>query len=127
MTVIALSLARLRATRTGKNLQIGVACKKIPDRRLQMLHAILAALIVVAAPLAHAAGQQPRITTPVPGAPGTATPTPYPQITPSAPPKAYDRQPGAPLLPPIPVPGPPRDQPLPGLSQEPPRPPAKDD
>lgn len=91
-----------------------------------MLHAILAAVILAGVPAAEAAGQQPRITTPVPGAPGTATPTPYPQITPSAPPKAYDNQPGAPLLPPMPVPGPPRDQPLPGLQADPPPPPAKE-
>ncbi|HDS1737027.1 hypothetical protein [Pseudomonas sp. BP8] len=92
-----------------------------------MLHAILAALILASVPTAEAAGQQPRITTPVPGAPGTATPTPYPQITPSAPPKAYDSQPGAPLLPPMPLPGPPKDSALPGMQQPPPRPPPKDD
>ncbi|UBM24097.1 hypothetical protein K8374_17160 [Pseudomonas sp. p1(2021b)] len=85
-----------------------------------MVHAILAVLILAVAPLADAAGQQPRLLTPVPGAPGTPTPTPYPQITPSTPPKAGDNQPGAPLLPPMPVPGPPKDQPLPGL-QEPPK------
>lgn len=84
-----------------------------------MVHAILAALILAAVPLADAAGQQPRILTPVPGAPGTPTPTPYPQITPSTPPKAGDNQPGAPLLPPMPVPGPPKDQPLPGLQESP--------
>lgn len=92
-----------------------------------MLHAILSALILLAAPLADAAGQQLRITTPVPGAPGTATPTPYPQITPSAPPKAYDNQPGGPLLPPMPLPSPRRDEPLPGLQQDAPRPQGKDD
>ncbi|WDY60645.1 hypothetical protein [Pseudomonas sp. PSKL.D1] len=87
-----------------------------------MLHAIFAALLVAGISTAQAAGTPPRITTPVPGAPGTATPTPYPQITPSTPPKAYDSQPGAPLLPPMPVPGPPKDQPLPGLRQEPAKP-----
>ncbi|UTL80056.1 hypothetical protein [Pseudomonas putida] len=92
-----------------------------------MFHAILAALLLAGVPLAHAAGTPPRITTPVPGAPGTATPTPYPQITPSTAPKAYDSQPGAPLLPPMPVPGPPKDQPLPGLRTEPVKPPANDD
>lgn len=92
-----------------------------------MLHAILSALILLAAPLADAAGQQPRISTPVPGAPGTATPTPYPQITPSAPPKAYDNQPGGPLLPPMPLPSPRRDEPLPGLQQDAPRSQGKDD
>ncbi|MCO7564646.1 hypothetical protein NJI34_41935 [Pseudomonas sp. S 311-6] len=88
-----------------------------------MFHAILAVLILASAPVADAASLQPRIVTPVPGAPGTPTPTPYPQITPSTPPKTGDHQPGAPLLPPMPVPGPPKDQPLPGLRQDPPRPP----
>jgi len=92
-----------------------------------MFHALLAALLLATLPVAQAASTPPRITTPVPGAPGTATPTPYPQITPSTPPKAYDRQPGAPLLPPIPVPGPPKDQPLPGLRTEPAKPAADDD
>ncbi|MGJ7549213.1 hypothetical protein [Pseudomonas alloputida] len=92
-----------------------------------MFHAILAALLAAAMPLAEAAGTPPRLNTPVPGAPGTPTPTPYPQITPSTPPKAYDSTPGAPLLPPMPVPGPPKDQDLPGLRQEPAKPPAQDD
>jgi len=87
-----------------------------------MFHAILAALLVAAMPLAEAANTPPRLNTPVPGAPGTPTPTPYPQITPSTPPKAYDNKPGSPLLPPMPVPGPPKDQPLPGLRQEPAKP-----
>ena len=92
-----------------------------------MFHAILVALPVAGLPVAQAAGTPPRINTPVPGAPGTATPTPYPQITPSTPPKAYDSQPGGPLLPPMPVPGPPKDQPLPGLRTEPARPAPDDD
>ncbi|HCV37620.1 hypothetical protein ACLPJF_19510 [Pseudomonas vlassakiae] len=92
-----------------------------------MFHAILAALLMAAMPRAEAAGTPPRLNTPVPGAPGTPTPTPYPQITPSIPPKAYDSKPGAPLLPPMPVPGPPKDQDLPGLRQEPAKPPAQDD
>ncbi|MFK0314259.1 hypothetical protein ACIQUF_23910 [Pseudomonas sp. NPDC090233] len=92
-----------------------------------MLQAILTALLLASVPVAQAAGTPPRITTPVPGAPGTATPTPYPQITPSTPPKAYDNQPGAPLLPPMPVPGPPKDQPLPGLRTEPAKPAGDDD
>ncbi|MHC6226824.1 hypothetical protein ACYU03_18980 [Pseudomonas sp. X10] len=86
-----------------------------------MPYAILAVLILAGLPPALAADLQPRIIAPVPGAPGTATPTPYPQITPSTPPKAGDSKPGAPLLPPIPVPGPPRDQPLPGLKYEAPK------
>ncbi|MNO94436.1 hypothetical protein D3C76_860560 [compost metagenome] len=89
-----------------------------------MLPATLAVLLVLGLPVAEAASTPPRIGTPVPGAPGTATPTPYPQITPSTPPKAYGNRPGAPLLPPMPLPGPPKDQPLPGLRQEPPKAPA---
>ncbi|WP_288377748.1 hypothetical protein [uncultured Pseudomonas sp.] len=77
-----------------------------------MLPVILATLLLLCAPLADAAGQPSGSITPVPGAPGTPTPTPYPQITPSTPPKAASRQPGAPLLPPMPLPGPPKDQPL---------------
>jgi len=62
-----------------------------------MFHAILAALLVAVMPLAEAASTPPRLNTPVPGAPGTPTPTPYPQITPSTPVKAYEDKPGAPL------------------------------
>ncbi|MBA1201459.1 hypothetical protein G7009_06735 [Pseudomonas capeferrum] len=91
-----------------------------------MFHAIFAALILAGLPTAQAAGLQPRIIAPVPGAPGTATPTPYPQITPTTPPRAGDNTPGAPLLPPIPLPGPPKDQPLPGIEAEPPRSPPKE-
>ena len=83
-----------------------------------MLAAILAMTMLAGVPLAEAASTPPRLSTPVPGAPGTPTLTPYPQITPSSPPKADDPEPGAPLLPPMPVPGPPKDQPLPGLRQE---------
>ncbi|KAF1011424.1 MAG: hypothetical protein GAK32_00866 [Pseudomonas fluorescens] len=52
---------------------------------------------------------------PVPGAPGTATPTPYPQVTPPVTPKPAGN--GEPLLPPIEMPKPPKDQTLPGLQQ----------
>ncbi len=83
-----------------------------------MLAAILAVVLATGVPAAHAASTPPRLTTPVPGAPGTPTPTPYPQITPSSPPKATGTSQGAPLLPPMPVPGPPKDQPLPGLRQD---------
>ncbi|AGZ36460.1 hypothetical protein C4Q28_07960 [Pseudomonas sp. SWI6] len=92
-----------------------------------MVRAILTALLLAVVPTVEAAGTPPRINTPVPGAPGTPTPTPYPQITPSTPPKANDSQPGGPLLPPMPVPGPPKDQPLPGLRPEPVKPPPDDD
>lgn len=78
----------------------------------------LAALILASVQPALAADLQPRPMAPVPGAPGTATPTPYPQITPSTVPRAGDARPGAPLLPSMPVPNPPKDQPLPGLSPQ---------
>ena len=83
-----------------------------------MRYAIIAVLICASLQPAMAADLQPRLITPVPGAPGTATPTPYPQVTPSTPPRAGDAQPGAPLLPPMPVPNPPKDQPLPGLNPD---------
>ncbi|CAK9890752.1 MULTISPECIES: hypothetical protein [Pseudomonas] len=80
-----------------------------------MRYSIIAVLICASLQTAVAADLQPRLTTPLPGAPGTATPTPYPQVTPSTPPRAGDAQPGSPLLPPMPLPNPPKDQPLPGL------------
>ncbi|WP_110968512.1 hypothetical protein [Pseudomonas huaxiensis] len=67
---------------------------------------------------AQAADLQPRVIAPVPGAPGTATPTPYPQVSPPVVPRAASGKPGAPLLPPVPLPAPPKDQPLPGLSPD---------
>ena len=75
---------------------------------------------------AQAAELQPRVIAPVPGAPGTATPTPYPQISPPVTPRANSGKPGAPLLPPMPLPAPPKDQPLPGLSPDTAKPPVKD-
>ncbi|MGH8381115.1 hypothetical protein [Pseudomonas sp.] len=78
----------------------------------------IAVLLFTSLQAALAADLQPRPIAPVPGAPGTATPTPYPQVTPSSVPRAGDARPGSPLLPAIPVPTPPRDQPLPGLTPE---------
>jgi len=52
---------------------------------------------------------------PTAGSPGTATPTPYPQVTPPATPKAAGS--GEPLLTPIVLPTPPKDQTIPGLQQ----------
>jgi hypothetical protein len=66
------------------------------------------------------AQEQPTIPTspgPLPGSPGTATPTPYPQITPISVPKVGSGSGGPPLLPPIEMPSPPKDQTLPGLEQ----------
>lgn len=67
---------------------------------------------------AEVADLQPRVIAPVPGAPGTATPTPYPQVSSPGVPRANDGTPGAPLLPPMPLPSPPKDQPLPGLTPD---------
>ena len=53
--------------------------------------------------------------TAAPGSPGTATPTPYPQITPRAVPKPVAGSGSLIPLPPIDLPQPPKDQPLPGL------------
>jgi hypothetical protein len=53
---------------------------------------------------------------PMSGSPGTATPTPYPQITPTSVPKTGPGN-GGPALAPIEMPSPPKDQTLPGLEQ----------
>ncbi|MDB6141271.1 MAG: Uncharacterized protein JWP80_315 [Pseudomonas sp.] len=55
---------------------------------------------------------------PVPGSPGTPTPTPYPQVAPPSIPKAGGNEGNPPLLPKIDIPGPPKDQPLPGLQND---------
>lgn len=78
----------------------------------------IAALIFASLQPALAADLQLQPIAPVPGAPGTATPTPYPQVTPRTVPRAGDARAGAPLLPAIRVPVPPRDQPLPGLTPQ---------
>lgn len=60
--------------------------------------------------------------TPAPGSPGTATPTPYPQITPRAVPKPVSGSGSLIALPPIELPPPPpKDQPLPGLEPKDPK------
>ena len=56
-----------------------------------------------------------------PGSPGTATPTPYPQITPRAVPKPVAGNGSLIPLPPIALPQPPKDQPLPGLEPKEPK------
>jgi hypothetical protein len=58
---------------------------------------------------------------PVLGSPGTATPTPYPQVVPPSIPRVGGNEGNPPLLPKIDIPGPPRDQPLPGLQNEAPK------
>ena len=57
----------------------------------------------------------------MPGSPGTATPTPYPQISPAPQPKVGPGSSGPPLVP-IEMPSPPtKDQPVPGIEQNPPK------
>ncbi len=82
---------------------------------------ILTAIVLSALmfPVAQAEELSPVPVTPTPGSPGTATPTPYPQVMPSTPAK-----PGEPL-PSIELPSPPKDQTLPGLEQSDPNDKAK--
>lgn len=65
---------------------------------------------------------QANVVTPSSGAPGTPTPTPYPQVSTPILPKAGPAG-SAPLLPPIKVPGPPKDDALPELQASPNKPP----
>ncbi|MEJ5059492.1 MULTISPECIES: hypothetical protein [unclassified Pseudomonas] len=56
-----------------------------------------------------------------PGSPGTATPTPYPQISPAPMPRVGPGSGGPPLVP-IERPSPPtKDQTVPGIEQNPPK------
>ncbi|SEJ38594.1 hypothetical protein [Pseudomonas sp. NFR16] len=83
---------------------------------------ILAAIVLtmLGASQVYAENLQPILNVPEPisataGSPGTATPTPYPQVTPPSVPRAGG-QGNPPLLPKIPQPGPPKeDEPLPRL------------
>ncbi|RAU49314.1 MULTISPECIES: hypothetical protein [unclassified Pseudomonas] len=92
-----------------------------------MMRLILAmsALSIMGVSPVFAETLQPVLNTPEPiaataGSPGTATPTPYPQVSPPGVPRVGG-QGNPPLLPKIPQPGPPKDdEPLPALT-----PPAK--
>jgi hypothetical protein len=64
---------------------------------------------------AQAADTQSNVMPASTGAPGTPTPTPYPQVPTPIVPKAGGVDGNTPLLPPIKVPGPPKDEPLPAL------------
>ena len=83
-------------------------------------------VIALAALSITAVQAQPLQTTPVtpaplPGSPGTATPTPYPQISPALMPKVGPGSGGPPLVP-IEMPSPPtKDQPVPGIEPTPPK------
>ena len=78
------------------------------------------ALAMLGSAQVSAENLQPVLNTPEPiaatsGSPGTATPTPYPQVAPPTVPRAGG-QGNAPSLPKIPQPGPPKeDEALPGL------------
>ena len=84
-------------------------------------------VIALAALAITAAQAQPLQATPIspaamPGSPGTATPTPYPQISPAPLPRVGPGSSGPPLVP-INKPSPPtKDQPLPGLESNPAKP-----
>lgn len=84
--------------------------------------AAIAALMLGVSPV-FAESLQPVLNTPEPvaatsGSPGTATPTPYPQISPPSV-RHVGGQGNPPLLPKIPQPGPPKeDEPLPGLQPQ---------
>ncbi|MBD9459031.1 hypothetical protein IB241_15205 [Pseudomonas sp. PDM05] len=78
---------------------------------------ILTVIVLSALTLGAAQAQElqtvPVAPAPTPGAPGTPTPTLYPQVTPTAVPKTN----GSPPLAPIVLPTPPKDQSVPGLQQ----------
>lgn len=78
---------------------------------------ILLVLATFVAGAVQADNTQPTASELTPGSPGTATPTPYPQVTPPSIPRAGGTQGNSPLLPKIEVPRPPKDQALPGLEQ----------
>ncbi len=82
-----------------------------------MKRTILTVITLAALAITAVQAQQsvPVSPTPQPGSPGTATPTPYPQITPITLPKSGAVS-GSPPLVPIEMPSPPsKDQPVPGI------------
>jgi hypothetical protein len=88
-----------------------------------MKRTILTAITLAALSITAVQAQmlQPIPVSPAPtsGAPGTATPTPYPQISAPSMPKAGPGSGGPPLVP-IEMPSPPtKDQPVPGIEQNP--------
>ncbi|RON01562.1 hypothetical protein BK659_23910 [Pseudomonas brassicacearum] len=86
-----------------------------------MKRTILTVIVLAALSISAAQAQElqavPSTPSAASGSPGTATPTPYPQITPISVPKAGSGSGGAMLLPPVEIPNPPKDQTLPGLEQ----------
>jgi hypothetical protein len=86
-----------------------------------MKRAILAAIAVTMLLVSVVSADNLQPATPVtePGSPGTATPTPYPQVAPPSIPRAGSTEGNGPLLPKIDMPKPPKDQTLPGLESSP--------
>ncbi|WP_426141412.1 hypothetical protein [Pseudomonas sp. DWP3-1-2] len=86
-----------------------------------MKRSILTAIVLMTLSVSavQADNLQPVSPVSAPGSPGTATPTPYPQVVPPSTPRASGTQGNAPLLPKIEMPKPPKDQALPGLEQNP--------
>ncbi|WP_080482226.1 hypothetical protein AABC73_07670 [Pseudomonas sp. G.S.17] len=86
-----------------------------------MKGSILTAIVLTTLSLSvvQADNLQPISPAPEPGSPGTATPTPYPQVVPPSIPKAGGTQGNSPLLPKIEMPRPPKDQPLPTVESGP--------
>ncbi|MCI8212111.1 hypothetical protein AUC61_21495 [Pseudomonas sp. S25] len=68
------------------------------------------------------ADNQSAASIPSSGSPGTATPTPYPQVVPSGPPLINGTQGSGPLLPKVELPQPPKGQPVPGQDPNAPTP-----
>ncbi|MFU2328260.1 hypothetical protein [Pseudomonas sp. MAG733B] len=86
-----------------------------------ILTVIALAALSITAVQAQTLQTSPVSPAPMPGSPGTATPTPYPQITPAPMPKVGPGSGGPPLVP-IERPSPPtKDQPVPGIEQNPPK------
>ena len=90
-----------------------------------MKRTILTAIALTALSITAVQAQQlqtmPISPAPMPGSPGTATPTPYPQISTAPLPKVGPGSGGPPLVP-IEMPSPPtKDQPVPGIEQNPPK------
>ena len=90
-----------------------------------MKRTILTVIALAALSITAAQAQQlqtiPVSPAPIPGSPGTATPTPYQQISPAPLPKVGPGSSGPPLVP-IEMPSPPtKDQPVPGIEPNPPK------
>ena len=86
-----------------------------------MKRALLAAIAVtmLSVSVVSADNLQPAAPVTETGSPGTATPTPYPQVAPPSIPRAGSTEGNGPLLPKIDMPKPPKDQTLPGLESSP--------